>query len=311
MTHAARRPRPPVPARFQPMMDSYDLALESEQRAARTRRTRHDAVGWFAASLPDEVRDWSGVEHMHIRQFFAEMSRHGYSKNYVNNIARSLQSFFGWHSAEELCRNPFDKIKVPSPRKLGDEPPPVLAIEQLAELLRSCEAGRTYVDRRDAAILRMFASTGCRLSEVANLRLDDVNLSAREVTVTGKGSRTRTVRIDHKAALAVDRYLRARAKHPAASLPALWIGLRRRVGMTPDGVYHMVQRRGRELGLALHPHLFRHTFAHRWLDAGGAEGDLMQLAGWDSPQMLRLYGASARGARARRAYDRIDIMGGV
>ncbi len=48
----------------------------------------------------------------------------------------------------------------------------------------------------------------------------------------------------------------------------------------------------------------RHTFAHRWLDEGGAEGDLMALAGWESPQMLRHYGRSARSARARRAYDR-------
>lgn len=47
------------------------------------------------------------------------------------------------------------------------------------------------------------------------------------------------------------------------------------------------------------------TFSHTWLDRGGAEGDLMELNGWTSPQMLRRYGASARSARARRSYDRI------
>jgi hypothetical protein len=46
-------------------------------------------------------------------------------------------------------------------------------------------------------------------------------------------------------------------------------------------------------------------FSHTWLDRGGAEGDLMELNGWSSPQMLRLYGASARSARARRTYDRV------
>jgi hypothetical protein len=50
---------------------------------------------------------------------------------------------------------------------------------------------------------------------------------------------------------------------------------------------------------------FRHHFSHTWLDRGGAEGDLMELNGWSSPQMLRRYGASARSARARRTYDRI------
>jgi hypothetical protein len=49
----------------------------------------------------------------------------------------------------------------------------------------------------------------------------------------------------------------------------------------------------------------RHNFSHTWLDRGGAEGDLMELNGWASPQMLRRYGASARSARARRSYDRV------
>lgn len=46
-------------------------------------------------------------------------------------------------------------------------------------------------------------------------------------------------------------------------------------------------------------------FSHTWLKRGGAEGDLMELNGWVSPQMLTRYGASARGARARRSYDRV------
>jgi integrase len=56
---------------------------------------------------------------------------------------------------------------------------------------------------------------------------------------------------------------------------------------------------------AVFPHRFRHHFSHTWLDRGGTEGDLMELDGWTSPQMLRRYGASARSARARRSYDRI------
>ena len=60
-----------------------------------------------------------------------------------------------------------------------------------------------------------------------------------------------------------------------------------------------------QCGVNAFPHRFRHHFSHTWLDRGGPEGDLMELAGWASPQMLRRYGASARSARARRTYDRI------
>ena len=75
--------------------------------------------------------------------------------------------------------------------------------------------------------------------------------------------------------------------------------------MTANGIYQMIARRGRRCGVDAWPHRFRHHFSHTWLDRGGAEGDLMELNGWSSPQMLRRYGASARSARARRTYDRI------
>jgi hypothetical protein len=48
-----------------------------------------------------------------------------------------------------------------------------------------------------------------------------------------------------------------------------------------------------------------HHFSHTCVDRGGVEGDLMELSGWSFPQMLRLYGASARSARARRSYGRV------
>jgi integrase len=67
----------------------------------------------------------------------------------------------------------------------------------------------------------------------------------------------------------------------------------------------MVCRRGAEVGLPkLHPHQFRHTFAHQMLADGMQEGDLMFVAGWRSREMLARYGASAAAERARAAYGR-------
>jgi hypothetical protein len=66
----------------------------------------------------------------------------------------------------------------------------------------------------------------------------------------------------------------------------------------------MIARRSRQCGVDAYPPRFRHHFSHTSLDRGGPEGDLMELNGWTSPQMLRRYRASARSA-ARRTYDRI------
>jgi integrase len=127
----------------------------------------------------------------------------------------------------------------------------------------------------------------------------------REIRVRGKAGRERIVKISYEAARSVDRYLRVRAKHALAARPELWLGINGRGPVTPDGIYRIVANAGKKAGVAVYPHRFRHHFSHTWLDRGGAGGGLMELNGWSSPQMLEWYGGSARGARARRSYDRI------
>ncbi len=151
---------------------------------------------------------------------------------------------------------------------------------------------------------------GGRVVVMAGAGVNDATIEAsdlwrREITVRGKGGRPRVVRIGHEAARALDRYLRIRARHAQAHRPQLWLGVNNRGPMTANGIYQMIARRGRQCGVDAWTHRFRHHFSHTWLDRGGAEGDLMELNGWSSPQMLRRYGASARSARARRTYDRI------
>ena len=309
-----RQTRPAVPAAWKPWIDSFALSLRAAGRSSRTVETYCDAVGWLAGTLR-EVGDPGQVGVDQLRHFFVQLQGLGYAPGYVNNVGRSLQAFFKWYSVEEGVTSPFgDRLKPPPPPRSDQNPPPVIAVEQLAALLKDADKGRDFESLRDAALLRLFAATGCRLSELALLPIDAIDLYKREATVVGKGSRVRTVRFDYKTAVALDRYLRARGRHNAVVrhvCKALWIGVRRTSGMTPSGVRQVIERRGERLGLDIHPHLFRHGFASHWLDAGGAEGDLMELMGWDSPQMLRHYGRSARSARARRAYDRIDVMGGI
>jgi integrase len=92
----------------------------------------------------------------------------------------------------------------------------------------------------------------------------------------------------------LDRYLRARSGHELAYRPELWLREGTRGPLDRSGIYQIVVRCGEECGVLLYPHRFRHHFCQAWLDRGGAVGDLMELAGWSTQQMIGVYGGSAR-----------------
>jgi len=106
--------------------------------------------------------------------------------------------------------------------RVPDQPVPVFTAGDPPRLERAC-AGRAFAERRDAALIAVFKTTGIRLSELAGIRYDagdpgrsDVDLWHREITVQGKGRKTRTVKISFDAARSLDRYLRVRARHAQA-----------------------------------------------------------------------------------------------
>jgi site-specific recombinase XerD len=213
-------------------------------------------------------------------------------------------------TATRTAPEPADERKTSLAGTVSDKPVPFFSSVELSKLEEACQ-GSGFAQRRDAAILAVFRSTGIRLTEMAGIRhhpddLDhgDVDLHRREIYVRGKGGKDRIVRIDRETARRIDRYLRARAKHPRAYHAPLWLA-GDRGPLTRDGIYQMIKRRGAQAGVRVYPHRFRHHFSHTSLERGGPEGDLMELNGWSSPQMLARYGASARSARARRTHDRV------
>lgn len=295
-----------LPARFRLLHDSWMTHLKAEGKAPATRTSYSGGIRHFGAWLdrqPEPVTDWREVTRRHCRGYFADLIDLGRSQDTRRARHCAIDRFFQWCVAEgELEANPMDGLTMPSP---ASKPVPVLDLEQMRALLASLDK-KSFLDIRDEAILRLFFDSGLRLDELRRLTVDRIDLINQTVTVTGKGGKTRTARFGMQTAKAVDRYLRHRSRHKYADRPEVWVSRLGTIGR--EGIRKMVKERCAAAGIGhVHPHMFRHSFAHHWLDNDGREGDLMQLAGWSSPAMLRRYGASAAAARARRAHETYGV----
>jgi integrase/recombinase XerC len=229
------------------------------------------------------------LEAQQVRRFVARLHAGGLSGRTLALTLSAWRGFYQWLARHHgFPANPVQGVRAPkSPRKL----PKALSVEQVQQLLEG-PAGDAPEAARDRAMFELLYSSGLRLAELVALDADDGRLDLRqaEVTVTGKGRKTRTVPVGSRAREALRDWLKARALLAAPSERALFVGARgRRIapGTVQTRLRAWARRQG--LGAAVHPHMLRHSFASHVLQSSQDLRAVQEMLGHASISTTQVY----------------------
>lgn len=252
--------------------------LGSERRlSAHTSSSyRIDLACLVAFCDKQNIPSWADVDSHSVRAFAAAEHRRGIAPRSIQRRLSAVRSFFNYLLREGVVTtNPAIDVHAPKAKK---RLPATLDADQMAKLLQF-RADAT-VDVRDKAIMELFYSSGLRLSELVNLDLSDLDLRDRTVRVLGKGSKTRVVPVGRHAVDALNAWLGQRALLASADTPAVFVG-QRGERISPRTIQARLAEWAKKqgLGLHVHPHMFRHSFATHLLESSQDLRGVQELLG--------------------------------
>lgn len=292
------------------LLDSWVRALRAENKSQNTITVYvTGARAWL------DYAEGEGLDPLArdtLRGFVVAMQDEGRKPGTVRARWSAARRYVRWlHAEDELGADPFANLKPPKDEEPERHP---FTTAEMTAIIKACDVRRgapeseRFLARRDEAALRLFIETGMRASELLGMGVPTgEDLDARVVTVLGKGRKRRTVGYGDQTAAALDRYLRSRVKQPQTASEALWLGWQRGP-LTYNGLVFTLTRRAKLAGVdGFHLHRFRHTFADRWLTAGGSERDLMTTAGWARHEQLASYTKGRASARAIEEARRLNL----
>ncbi len=220
-----------------------------------------------------QVMEVTAVRETHLTEFLSHEKARGLGPASLRLVIIALKRWFRWLVARRIvAKDPAEGLLSP---RLPPQLPASLAKQEVGALLDSLN-GNAVLERRDRAILELLYGSGLRVSELTNATLELLDLTNRFIRVTGKGNKTRIVPVGQQAKEAIEAYLLIERPTLCRPHTGNHIFLSERGGaLTTTRIWQIVHGRAKLLGLDVHPHLLRHSFATHLL-SGGADLRVIQ-----------------------------------
>ena len=284
------------------LIEYYEVCNRAEGKSTKT-------ISWYSANLKS-FRNYLKYRHLPdsldtfdtklLREYVLYLmkrtrySGHPYtpaktellSSATIHGHVRTLRAFFNWLVVEGMAQN--NPTKDLKPPKVSRKVVSTLSDEEIGAILNTFSTSPS--DVRNQTIFMLLLDTGLRISELVNLKMDDVHMDEGYLKVMGKGKKERIVPIGNNAQRALQRYLfrfRPKPNNPVTNNVFLSTSSQ---PLTENSMKLMFTRLAHRSGVyRLHAHLCRHTFATRFLINGGDVFSLQQILGHSTLEMVRHY----------------------
>ena len=270
--------------------DGAAVAREYLEALEHQRRLSPATLRNYARALDlllKETHSPESLEPSQVRRLIAVLHAKGASPRTLALTLSAWRGYFRWLARHRNLRaNPVLGIRAP---KAARPLPKALSVEAAQRLLDGELEEKSPLTLQDAAMFELLYSSGLRVGELTALNLSD-EPDKGEVTVTGKGSKTRTVPVGAKARDALKRWLSLRDKIAAPHEKALFVGARGK-RISPSRVWQRLTRWAKRRGLAenVHPHMLRHSFASHMLQSSQDLRAVQEMLGHASISTTQVY----------------------
>lgn len=229
-------------------------------------------------------RPFEQVTTNDIRIYLYEtQKRTGISNRTLDGKRLVINTFMDWCWKEGyIPNNPCASIK---PIKFEEKPREPLSNMELEIVRDACE------NYRDKAMIELFYSTGCRLSEMVNLKISDIDFTSKEVHLFGKGSKHRTSYLNAKAEYMLKKYFELERPKESISDSVFVIFRKPYNEMHKESIYARVKAIQKRSGIerSLFPHLLRHTMATDALNRGMNVAEVKEILGHEKLDTTMIY----------------------
>lgn len=251
---------------------------------------QNDIKNFLSFCNTSNITDLNNIKASDIAKYFEQQRLQGKDSSTSARYMSSIKGFFGYLQDNNYIEiNPTDKLlSVKKSRKL----PAVLSFEEIEKILGAPNIN-DLASLRDKAILELFYSSGLRVSELINLKINDLFFNDEVIRVLGKGSKERIVPVGTSAVKWINEYLiKARPSFEKKSKSHHYVFLNKRGSkLSRMWIWKIVNKYAEDAGIKkeIHPHTFRHSFATHLLEGGADLRAVQEMLGHADISTTQIY----------------------